>query len=671
MLFRVFLIPRTFALFMAILCFGVEELHAAVDGPVTVVVSGNTSQNKKRRIEKALNEALGNAGLELAVLKRAQRRRLIQWMRRCLDRESAKCRKRLSKLSLQSSLLVARAEGRAIEVLWIAPGREGVDREMGPPGSINAPGVWKELVGSLIAKVGQEAQSDVVQISAEREESESPKKESTEVEGVGALALEAVPEAPPSPETNALVELSPLPDSSSETQSSEEPGEVAIRESKQEPASSQAKEGLGGVEPPAEEEWEMSTYDPEVLQAEARLAEFDGQPDQALAFLRKAHAITPEDTTVTFDLARVSFESNSPQMAEDAAALLAMEREHAEPRLLASYILSRLGRREEAAIELHAAEELRAKAGEGTGLRQAVAAATPPRTIPLFGASLRLGVQADSNISVLPEDAPSHDQGFRGLVAGSVILRPGSAKSGVDIGGDFSLLPHLNDRARLDTYDVGSVRVSLSPYTRAGQWRIRGRAWGAMTLIDAFSTRFMQEAAASLTALRKVRRWTLGAYAQTGFRDFVGAGDTENPEGQDGDRDGLKVEAGFTSRGRLGRVSASFRLGYQSELAQGVAQREQGTVLSTSASIPLAKGFRLMAALQHVWRHYGEGREPSGVGAPRRDRIEHRITPSLSMRYAVNKNMAFLASYAFTKNLSNSDFEYNRQMGTLAMEATW
>ena len=91
--------------------------------------------------------------------------------------------------------------------------------------------------------------------------------------------------------------------------------------------------------------------DPVLLHAQALLAEIDGDRSTSLALLKHAQELAPGDPEIAFDRARIAYDARSPNLAEEARALLALDLSLAPPserkdaRLLRSYILLRLGKR--------------------------------------------------------------------------------------------------------------------------------------------------------------------------------------------------------------------------------------------------------------------------------------------------------------------------------------
>jgi hypothetical protein len=415
-----------------------------------------------------------------------------------------------------------------------------------------------------------------------------------------------------------------------------------------------------------------------MLHARALGLLLDGKPDEALPLLRVARKADPSNELVAFDLARVGRAHGG--IPEDLRAVLTVEPTTAATRLMQAYVLLDGGDAEGALSRVEAvlaaepdhaeAAELRkilqpgAPAPSKTGLEveRKIGKKEPQR----FTGRVRLAGVADSNVTVLPEDAPSHQAGYRLQVDAAALVNLARGDLTADAGAAFLYGPHLNDRAAssgqqaLSELDVGAAvaLVTLEHRTRVLVWDLDAAA--TEVFLDSFGTHYMQDFGAQMSARLLMGSAELGLYGAGGYRDYVGL----NEEGSRFDRDGARAAGGLVLEWKAGGgFGLDVHAGYQLELAAGKDVAERGPE----------------ARLMLRW-HRGDIGVRGGVAYMMRDyfdrsagneRTDQRITPRIEVRYSITDWLGVRGSYALTRNFSEASADYTRHLGQLGVEATW
>jgi hypothetical protein len=407
------------------------------------------------------------------------------------------------------------------------------------------------------------------------------------------------------------------------------------------------------------------TEDAIYLHAACLEAELDQRMEDALRLCRLASESDPSDDVIAFDLARLAFENNSATLAQDATAFLLLPPASPDAHLLRAYILAGRGERTQAAE--HVAEVLDLRPGDGEALKlQALVGIAPRRPKKQDGPSalslrLRTGIQYDTNVTVLPEDKPAQRKGTRSMTDGGIMLA-GSPGGKPLVGGVFfSLGAHLTARDVLATFDSASAMAFGQVGGKLLFFDYSFQLNGLMVLIDAIDNQSVFMRGAGLQAgldLRLGKAFKAGAYASAGLRDF----DFQNADDTGNDRDGQQVQLGAKG---LCRMPASLRLGWKVnagiENAQGALQKVRTGRAELSVAYPLDP-IEVEAALSYNYRNYFEN--PNG-------RRDNRLTPSIKATVLITPALGAQISYSYVRNKSIDQFQYQRQLAQLGVEAKW
>jgi hypothetical protein len=415
-----------------------------------------------------------------------------------------------------------------------------------------------------------------------------------------------------------------------------------------------------------------------MLHARALGLLFDGKPEQALPLLRVAHKADPGSEIIAFDLTRASRKHGG--IPDDWAAVLAVASTTAATRLMQAYVLLDGGDTEEALVRVEAvlaaepehkeAAELRAILQPGapapskTGVEVArkIGKQEPRR----FTGRVRLAGVVDSNVTVLPEDAPSHQAGYRLQVDVAALVNLARGDLVADAGVAFLYGPHLNDRASdsgqqaLSELDVGAAVAvaTLEHRTRVLVWDLDAAV--TEVFLDSFGTHYMQDFGAQMSARLLVGSAELGLYGAGGYRDYVDL----NDEGSRFDRDGPRTAGGLVLEWKAGGgLGLDLRAGYQLELAAGRQMAERGP--EARLMLRWRRGdIGLRGGVAYMMRDYYD----RDVGD---ERTDQRITPRVEIRFGVTDWLGLRGSYALTRNISEASADYTRHLGQLGLEATW
>jgi hypothetical protein len=412
--------------------------------------------------------------------------------------------------------------------------------------------------------------------------------------------------------------------------------------------------------------------DPVVLHAQGIGLVFDKQPERGLALMRRAHELAPANELMAFDLARMAREHGGKD--EDQRAVLAVEATTVSTRLLQAYVLLDAGDSDGAAVRLEAALQqepehreaaellqiLRPEATSETTAGLQIQRKVAKREASRFTGRVRTSAVVDSNVTVLPEDAPSQVTGYRAQVDAAALFNLARGDFSADAGAALLYAPHLNERDELGLYDMFAIvgLVTLEHTHRVLVWDLDATV--REVFLDSFADHFMQDFSGQMTARMRFEAMELGLYGRGGYRDFI----ERNPEDESLDRDGIQVGGGLVLKWKGGGGwSADVRAGYQAELTDGDDMKEGGP----EARVALRWRWRQLGVrllLNYVMRDYGER-------AAAIERTDQRITPQLDVRYGFTDWLAVRAGYALTRNLSQDAYDYTRHLGQLGVEATW
>lgn len=415
--------------------------------------------------------------------------------------------------------------------------------------------------------------------------------------------------------------------------------------------------------------------DPVVLHARGLGLIYDGKPSAGLPMLRRAHTLAPDDELIAFDLARMARKHGGEPI--DQRAVLEVRPTTAATRLLQAYVLLDNDDTEGATARVEAALVDEPEYGEALELlsilRPEASSSTPAgleverrigkREPQRFTGRLRLSGVIDSNVTVLPDEA-SQQQGYRMQVDAAAMVNLVRGDFSADVGAALQYGPHLNDRntdeIELANFDVlaAVALITMEHTTSVLVWDFDATA--REVFLNGVDKQFMQSFGAQMSARMLAGSTQFGLYGFGGYRDFIDL----NIENEPSNRDGVYAGGGAVLRWKGGSgLSAEIRAGYQTELADGANQYERG---------PLARltlhwrwhdvTTRLVAA--YMMRDYVH---PDATV----DRTDQRITPHLSVGYAITDWFGVRASYAMTRNISQDEFDYIRHLGKLGVEASW
>lgn len=396
-----------------------------------------------------------------------------------------------------------------------------------------------------------------------------------------------------------------------------------------------------------------------LLHADALEAELDGDVEQALRMLRTAHRLAPEDEMVAYDLARLAYETQSVSLIDDTDGFLRLQPTTPDSSLLRAYLWVERGDKKAALEQVNRVLALRPADTEAIGLRRLIA---PPKSATATGARfagrVRTAAEVDSNVTVTPEDQPTNLVGIRALVDGGLLYSIASQRWRADAGLFFSAGAHLRDRADLSLYDSGAAVGLLSGSYQLGAVLTRLDLSATEVLIDTFQAEFMREYRAGLETQYRLGAWSIGLYGAAGMRDFI----TGNAEGDDTDRDGLRVDAGALVQWKQSNLALIVRSGYLREGAEGSSQRQQGGRADVRVLFQ-RKPFLVVVGTTYEYRDFFLTESPR--------RTDHRIIPSAKIAFLITDALSIVGNYVFTRNQSQKAFRYQRHVGQLGVEARW
>ncbi|MEE8409309.1 MAG: hypothetical protein V3T05_06875 [Myxococcota bacterium] len=427
--------------------------------------------------------------------------------------------------------------------------------------------------------------------------------------------------------------------------------------------------------------------DPVVLHARGLGLVFDGKPAAGLPLLRRAHTLAPDDELIAFDLARMARKHGGEPI--DQRAVLEVEPTTSATRLLQAYVLLDNGDTDGAVARVEAAlakEPDHAEALELLRILRPDAAVTTPAGLEVerrvsrqgpkqITGRLRLSGVLDSNITVIPDSAPSQQQGYRMQVDAAAMVNLARGDFSAAVGAAVRYGPHLKDRDVLKQFDLlaAVALVTVKHTTSVLVWDFDATA--SEVFLNGIDDHFMQDFGAQMSVRMLAGSVQFGLYGRSGYRDFVDRKEDGTATGQDAvyilnaegtanDRDAVYVSGGAVLHWKGGSgLSAELRAGYQTELADGENQYERGPVARLTLRWRRRDlSARLVAA--YMLRDYVKRASDD-------ERTDHRITPQASLYYALTPWFGLRLAYAMTRNTSQDDFDYVRHLGKLGVEASW
>lgn len=446
------------------------------------------------------------------------------------------------------------------------------------------------------------------------------------------------------------------------------PAEAVI--STPEPAESSSKEGIPGPEgvdaiPSASEgaEYEAPERKSLILHAEAIASESRGEHERALAQLRDAYALTPNDDRVRFDLARVALlHGGAP---DDLRPF------HQGPKLPGP-----------------GAEVLRAAVAHQLNAEAAPAYETEPGERLVRG-SVRLGITVDDNVAISPNDPqpftsptgspppaadfPEPRAGVRGVVDALVIARPLDwdllTVEGV---GGFRLGTFLNsddgetfeqraadgtvassvDGPDLSTFNAQRLFLGGRVSSRVVGFLLRGSLQGDAVFADGFGTRFSQSLTLGVEALMGTADSNIGVYGDASTYNF---GSDANPEDSPFDRDGETLGAGLTlSINRNGLLGFTSRLGVFNESTDGADLQVRGARLDFAVTSQVGPVSVAVGSGNQV-RVYGDVSFSEIDEEALNVRVDGLIQPYARVLVGITEQIGVYGNYGYTQNLSTDD----------------
>jgi tetratricopeptide (TPR) repeat protein len=410
----------------------------------------------------------------------------------------------------------------------------------------------------------------------------------------------------------------------------------------------------------------------EVAHAEGLIDEVDGRFKQARERLKEASDLQPQSMEFAFDLARFAWEHGLPSKDEDARRFLAMTPETSEQHLLRAYLLAGAKDKSEAKAAVERAIKLEPVNTEAQQLFQLIT--QPPGAVPPprrnWAARARVGVEYDSNVTLIQDAPPSQQAAPRLMLNGGVAWQPTMdnvrLSLGVDMGGGI----HLANRTRVDetgatvpnlsTYDFAQILPRFSVDALVGDNRLIGSLQMSQVFLGGFSMHFLQD----YSAIAEYRRvigasWQPGLYASVGYRDF-----TTGPFNQPGrtDRDGLHTNDGLGLHFVRRDVVAHVRAGFQMENAAGLDQRELGPEADLLLRFNVFH-FSFGASIAYMGRFY---RQSSTA------RVDQRVSTGFVATVVLTDYLFIDVDYRFVRNVSTVlPFDYMRHLTSLSVRAAF
>ena len=401
------------------------------------------------------------------------------------------------------------------------------------------------------------------------------------------------------------------------------------------------------------------------LHAKALGRELDGNVAEALTVLRQAAILAPTDEDVSFDLARLSFQTKDARLWEDARNFLALTPSTADGRVLRAYLLAMRGDTEDALRETSAMAGQSSEAEQLQLLLQRQNTEAPPAPTTdngkLFAARVAAGGEYDTNVLVLPSDANTTRPGGRVNLDAALQWQPIRGDSEFHMNATFRSGTHVNDRPDLAAFDTESLAVLAGGQKRLGDLILYGDVEGTQLFINDFRASFLRQVLADAQVLYEVAPNTrVGVYGNGGPRLFIDGNPTNGFN-----RNGAIWESGAMAnwlQSQAGGFMAQGRVGWQGEYTAGNELRENGLTALALAGYNW-RGLTAAALMGYQRRGYAQSSD---------DRQDNRLIPGARLAYALTEHVSGVGQYTFTQNLSTSSkFAYDRHLASIGVEALW
>lgn len=360
--------------------------------------------------------------------------------------------------------------------------------------------------------------------------------------------------------------------------------------------------------------------DAAVLHARALLAEDDGNAAEALALLRQAAAADPTSEVIAYDRARLALESDVTD-PKDLEPLTTMT------------------------LHFEASRQLARDLND-------VFAGSGPRKLT---ATASLGVEQDSNVTLLPDAELDHSAAARAVLDATLSYRPTQYLELSFIG---QLGYHLDDRDDVALYDFGVMSALVVATGTFGSVSANADISGTVVTDSFLAETFSRDAIARLDLQLNDVPLHPGLYGRLGLRDFAAG----NLEDAIYDRDTELFGAGIVSDWRSGKWSYLARAGVLAEPADGPQQRQRGVDASAIVRFRL-QPLTFAGTLAATRRIYYDSTT---------DRRDTRFTPGLDVTWAMTETFGVVGGYTFTGNASTSDsYSYVRHLFRLALTGSF
>lgn len=280
------------------------------------------------------------------------------------------------------------------------------------------------------------------------------------------------------------------------------------------------------------------------------------------------------------------------------------------------------------------------------------------------------GVAIDSNISILPDDAPTHIQGVRMVLNSSLALHPLRGPLSIDTGLLLRMNKHLNSEA-MGPYDASTGTVYTSFAVDLNLVKLNSVLSITKTYINDFRREYLQALDLQTNLQVPLGSGYISVFGNLGRRDFRAG----NPEASISDRDGPLLNGGFAWLGGTSVFSITGKISYVQKLAQGQDFRYKGGNISLSSTLKLSNTSATVG-LENELRiyRYDTFREV----AFQHGRVDNRTTPFAKLTIQIADNINTYGACTYTKNYSTwatdvspDNFAYQRSIGEVGIEGQW
>jgi len=410
-------------------------------------------------------------------------------------------------------------------------------------------------------------------------------------------------------------------------------------------------------------EWDIPLDEPVVMHAAALDLELDGNIERALELLRAALELAPDEPMIAFDLARIAVEEDSDRFDDDVDAFMELEPDNDDARMLRAYILVRQGERQSAREQLNAMLTASPELGEATRLRDFVIHADAAAPTRWLAASLRVGVEADTNVTVVP-DVATYEEGVRVATQANVTVVPVRVPTELTVSLALKYAPHLNNRDVLEHFDIISAVGLVRARQKLGSLVLTAQLSGNEVAIGPKPEQFMKDLFGDIELRYPMDALQIAVFGRGGYRDFSpGSPELFNPEGEVYDRDGWRTSLGILGDWSRGKVTVGARASFEAAETDGRWQRERG------AEVGLYMRWRPFPWRAQAGVNWALRNFPTTGGQT--TRMDNRFTSSLSCSRMLHDNLGTFGSVMWIKNLSSQGFDYDRVLAQVGVLAQW